>query len=858
MHNFKKKFVSLMLGGVCALTMTATACNTDDTNDTKPAPEVHEHTAATEWVFNSTQHWHPASCDDTNQKFDAANHVDENGDSVCDVCGYNITPHTHVFDDEWSYDATGHWHAALCGHDVKSDEAAHTANSMGVCTECGYQVSQPDVSTVAKAIEVAVYNDSLAEHAEGTIDYFNSIYDRTSTYSVSYDRYEDYTYTYFYDNYSTSERWYTTGPNNDIMAVESIDGATPVYLNEEISADNLKGYVFTLGMPQQYAGITAMVEGLYNYAKESEIEVTENIEEGVYSFTYNWYHEGYSEQYDPATGGSKEVRDRYYDTYNVVEVSFTLDSQNYIDTLTANSTEYDSESLEFPADDENARGTLKADATPYIVYDYTLEQGGRNPYEYEEVIMTDFDLVDAADKVVNGDKDVAAITLAPYSYNQYKLANIQPSTSDGSIDKLSVKLYQYNEQAEEYVETTPGYTTMNVYGYAGYIQVQPQAEGTYRIEVTSARVTTYVNVIVKFPAPESIEATAEGTSADSYNTYTGIDVAIGGKVAYGFATGFTAELTGDNASDAEVVTDGNDGYTFTSEKAGSYTVKVTSTANTNVSDTITIVVANPPAIADVLNGNYVFTTERDMNWELNSNAYVGFVPASEGATNGTLKYYFDTYNGSLELGGEATYAYNSETGEIDVSGYTAAGEKESGLVSIKVTLENYLPTVEVAYRYSSYNDRYTTWTTTLNQMEVTEDEIPTIGGGEEPDPGPGEEITPEEAITGIVWADDPDWYMTQLYFNADGWGTLFTGSTPDDPHASALFFEWTISESGMGEGYYDITFSAYTGDDKADRNDYGDLNEFTPIAGLTAVYNSDDGTISFMGYTYTNIHEMDF
>ena len=50
------------------------------------------------------------------------------------LVGCNNTPvtpepepeHTHTFAEAWSKDATHHWHAATCGHDVKDGYAAHT------------------------------------------------------------------------------------------------------------------------------------------------------------------------------------------------------------------------------------------------------------------------------------------------------------------------------------------------------------------------------------------------------------------------------------------------------------------------------------------------------------------------------------------------------------------------------------------------------------------------------------------------------------------------------------------------------------------------------------------------------------
>lgn len=46
--------------------------------------------------------------------------------------------HQHTYGAGWTYDATHHWHAATCGHDVKEDYAEHVFEK-GVCTTCGTQ-----------------------------------------------------------------------------------------------------------------------------------------------------------------------------------------------------------------------------------------------------------------------------------------------------------------------------------------------------------------------------------------------------------------------------------------------------------------------------------------------------------------------------------------------------------------------------------------------------------------------------------------------------------------------------------------------------------------------------------------------
>lgn len=797
MHKLTKALTSVVLGGVCALSFTMTACAPEE-----PETEPHEHTYSDAWVYNDTQHWHPASCDDTNTVSEQAAHVDENGDLKCDVCGYNY-PHEHVFDmDKWTSDETNHWHAALCGHDAKNGEAAHTPDVTGVCTVCGYKVGDPDVSTVEKALEVALVQESLAEHAEGTIQSYNAIYGRTSTYTASYDKYEDYTYTHYDGGYDVTERWFTIGSDGNMMAVESIDGATPSLYQYEFTAekDEMRGYMFeTVIGTNNYYGVTDLVEGLYKNAEASGLETTDKVEDGVYTFTYDWYYEATTiTGYDDA-GNKISVRDQDGDQYNVITVSFTLSSRNYIETVEAEVVTYDSDSLKFPEGDDEARGTLKEDAEPYTEVTYSFTQGGRNPYVYDEVIMTSFDLVDAEGNKVNGDQDVAPVTIAPYVYTTYTLDNIVPSTADGSLDKISkITLYKLNVQSGKYEETATGFTTVNVYASATGVSISPSAEGTYRIELSSTKVTTYINLEVAYPAPTAIEATANGSSTDSYNTYVGVDVTIGGTVAYGSAAGYKAELTGDNASDALLMGDASVGYTFTTDKVGSYTVKVTSTADANVSDTITIVAAAAPAIGDILNGNYVYDIANDYTGNFEQNIYIGFTPASEGALSGTFSYYVITawYGNFI---GSCEYSYDETNGVITLSGLP---EDMEATLTVAIA-DNYTP--EVSLTVESY---YGSETITASDLAATTEEVP-------------DEVQidiPSE----ISWMT---YYNSTLdigvNFEEGGIGMLFEGSAPYYT-SIRVSFTWVVDENDhivmtLADGetvpaelaeYVDLVFSA--------------------------------------------------
>ena len=124
------------------------------------------HDYSTEWTIDT-----PATCTDPGSK----SHHCSRCTSKSDVTPIEATGHT--YSDEWSSDADNHWHAATCGHDVKSDVAAHTwgdwANTTPAtvlaegedtktCSVCGATETRP----VAKlALEVSTFEEFVSAFA---------------------------------------------------------------------------------------------------------------------------------------------------------------------------------------------------------------------------------------------------------------------------------------------------------------------------------------------------------------------------------------------------------------------------------------------------------------------------------------------------------------------------------------------------------------------------------------------------------------------------------------------------------------------------------------------------------------------
>ena len=73
--------------------------------------------------------------------------------------------HKHTFATEWTYDSSKHWHSANCGHDLKKDEENHVWNNQVInptydtagytlhtCAVCGYSYKDSEVEKEAESM----------------------------------------------------------------------------------------------------------------------------------------------------------------------------------------------------------------------------------------------------------------------------------------------------------------------------------------------------------------------------------------------------------------------------------------------------------------------------------------------------------------------------------------------------------------------------------------------------------------------------------------------------------------------------------------------------------------------------------
>lgn len=109
--------------------------------------EATGHSYEEEWTTDATNHWHAATCEHETEKGEFGAHVDADNDEYCDVCEY----HDHKFEEAWTVNEFGHYHKATC-----TDHAYERGGEENHDFTSG---SEPDTCKCGvKQIEVDVYN----------------------------------------------------------------------------------------------------------------------------------------------------------------------------------------------------------------------------------------------------------------------------------------------------------------------------------------------------------------------------------------------------------------------------------------------------------------------------------------------------------------------------------------------------------------------------------------------------------------------------------------------------------------------------------------------------------------------------
>lgn len=121
---------------VCVLAVLCLCCfvSCETTN--------HEHIS--EWKYDESTHWQVVTCTTNECDFNMpspTNHIDENNDEKCDICGYNMPEHEHTW--ELTKDEFCHCIVYTCGCLTPSNATPHLDDDGdGLCDVCGYNTPE--------------------------------------------------------------------------------------------------------------------------------------------------------------------------------------------------------------------------------------------------------------------------------------------------------------------------------------------------------------------------------------------------------------------------------------------------------------------------------------------------------------------------------------------------------------------------------------------------------------------------------------------------------------------------------------------------------------------------------------------
>ena len=582
------------------------------------------HTYAEGWTVDCTNHWHAADCGHIVPGTNIEAHTDDDNDGECDVCKYVIEDiHTHYYDTEWTVDDQYHWHAALCEHAVEvADKAAHVLNAAGYCTVCDTKVQDVDVTDIGAVLAAAAArNDKVTG---GNVEYVNTIPDINivQTHSVYFVLGTDSTYIKRTQYGAATEFWYEYISEDEVFGVTSYDGGltlTPV----SVGNDDLNGYIYMPSTIADASTLDGILSALYELSKADtakDVAVDYDAETGVYSFSYEYLavnvvsgNESMNDSGDDdSTAGSVTNVDTRLFT---VEVQFEID-----DNLVISATEFVVGAYNQDIDGdyvynvEDGTYTMSAGAlADTYAYKVAQSSGDRQystAYPKASIVPHDFDLL-----LPNGEVAEDEIKVSAGTYVQLTLANLVPFSAQVSCinpDDMSIVIANKANPDD----------TLYAYYWNGSIGFYPSVAGEYSVTITYEDVVKNYDLIVSPASPTSVGMYGfEWIQGYDQLVYTA-DVTNPGPTSmivlepgetFDFAVlcspnaadqGVTVTVDSADATISSVtltdvvvfyeILDTYTAYQFKSDVVGTYNITITSTADSNITKTVTAYVGTEP------------------------------------------------------------------------------------------------------------------------------------------------------------------------------------------------------------------------------------------------------------------------
>ena len=468
-----KRFIALPIACIAAFSLVA--CD-------KTASHSHSYDES-EWAKDATKHWHQATCNCENVYADVAGHTDANHDGACDVCGWFDENHTHTYENDWTSDASGHWHKADCFHDVKGDFATHTPNAIGDCTVCGYHVADPVIESVSAALALAETQKSTVKSGKMTMSetgYKSSVsYQYRDGFLLVSSEYND---TYYF-SYGTDEVKYL-----GIQVANGEETAIAATVNH-LQGPQINSFYGTEDAVS--FGVENLVKDLYSMAQlNSNGDFVTNIdaETNTYSFSFG-----------------NQV-DFYGDIMLwTVEVTFTLDEKTYaMNSAEITAKQYMSGDLTETDGVYTINDGAEANQTNVLTVNQYDEFVMENPYKPEAILVQDFTIQAYSDDAgydVDLTESGLTLELGEESSAIYLNKDLRPETA--ILATAEIAFSGENVSADIYANSGLKVDVQYI-AEGGYFYLTGLTAGDYEVTVTVNGVSKTFEVSVVVPVATSI------------------------------------------------------------------------------------------------------------------------------------------------------------------------------------------------------------------------------------------------------------------------------------------------------------------------------------------------------------------
>ncbi|MBQ8546464.1 MAG: hypothetical protein IJ437_05955 [Clostridia bacterium] len=701
-------------------TVSGKANHADDNKDglcDECAWTVCEHEFAAELSSNETSHWYNATCGCyvNNGK---ADHVDEDEDGVCDTCTFKSAVKDTVdsLDSEASLNtnstesikdkgATSSYDSSYT-YEVLEDGRLSLYNEWGdmqfmyITLTDGVPTLIDDVyGNGEKALTPVDGEDGAYYYTKGIYTYIIRIDDTSNIVNIETAwSAEKNSYYKVYDNYIVvsdiygNVKYYSYyGENGKLLFVMTVDEYGNINRETDTAEPDSIASYSAVNWNVSASNHEDFIKGLYNLGVNGTTDWEGNVypsygfvgaeNEGVYSFSY-LFVEGYS--------------------CFVVEASFTVDAETKgITAANVTIKQYSDSDVTLNAGADTYVVADEAEATSSETYEITQAFGdpmdstsNPNPHPAANYIVDEYTITYNGEVVNNGDTiEADATESVELNFGEDVLDIIKYNTITVSAT------YGEGTELPSYWNTI-GSITVNEYNDARPITFTGKVADTFVITIDVEGIVTTLTIKVNYLTPESINSVVydeddNKVTTDNYTIYMGQSLKITSSVAAGCNPAYTATLP---AGAAAAIKDNENGtWTFTPVMTGDFEITLTSAADANVSTVLNVTVAEPPAISDVLSGEHT-----------GSNMYSGltvgatFTPSEEGATTGNVVV---TVNGemfsyatwgweTIEYSATYTYAYNDETGAIELT-YVEGDE-----FTVELNVVNYK--IVAIYEFNEY------------------------------------------------------------------------------------------------------------------------------------------------------------